>query len=135
MTTRNALGEPDGAFEIAGGHAAASGMTVSNAAAIRNLNDAFRRSFLGGRVMVTTAVDSLDAVERFALLMAVRRFDSFDAGNDPHGEHDFGSIELNGTRFFWKIDCYDRACEYASPDAGDPAVTARVLTIMRADEY
>lgn len=135
MTTCNASGEPDGVCEIAGGHAAASGVTVSNAAAIRDLNDAFRRSFLGGRVIVTTVVDSLDALELFALLLAVRRFDSFDAGNDPHGEHDFGSIELNGVRFFWKIDCYDRACEYASPDAGDPAVTARMLTIMRADEY
>lgn len=135
MKTSNATGEPDGTFEIAGGSAAGSGMMVSKVAAIRDLNDAFRRSFLGGRVMVTTAVDSLDAVERFALLLAVRRFDSFDAGNVPHGEHDFGSIDLHGVRFFWKIDCYDRACEYASPDAGDPAVTARVLTIMRADEY
>ncbi len=135
MTTCNASGEPDGVIEMAGGSAAASGATVSKAAAIRDLNDAFRRSFLGGRVMVTTAVDSLNALERFALVLAVRRFDSFDAGNDPHGEHDFGSIDLHGTRFFWKIDCYDRACEYASPDASDPAVTARVLTIMRADEY
>ena len=31
--------------------------------------------------------------------------------------------------------CYDRATEFGSPDPTDPAVTTRVLTIMRADEY
>lgn len=130
MTTPGNSGESVTFCETAG-----ASVTLVELAAIRALNDAFRQSFQGGCVMVTAAVDNLDAVERFALLLAVRRFDSFDARNDPHGEHDFGSIDLNGTRFLWKIDCYDRACEYASPDASDPVITARVLTIMRADEY
>jgi hypothetical protein len=38
-------------------------------------------------------------------------------------------------RYFWKVDCYDRATEFGSPDPADPAVTTRVLTILRADEY
>jgi hypothetical protein len=29
--------------------------------------------------------------------------------NDPYGEHDFGSFELAGEKFFWKIDYYDFA--------------------------
>ena len=36
---------------------------------------------------------------------------------------------------FRKIDYYDRATEAGSPDPADPAVTTRVLTLMRADEY
>ncbi len=39
-----------------------------------------------------------------AALRAVAAFDSFDADNDPHGEHDFGSLEVDGRRLFWKID-------------------------------
>ena len=48
--------------------------------------------------------------------------------NDPHGEHDFGSIDEGALRCFRKIDCYDRATEMGS--SADPAVTTRVLTIM-----
>jgi len=37
-----------------------------------------------------------------------RGFDNFNADNDPHGEHDFGSFELEGEKLFWKIDLYER---------------------------
>ena len=70
-----------------------------------------------------------------SLLAKVRAFDVFTDDNDPHGEHDFGAVDEGGVRCFWKIDCYDRATEIGSPDPADPAVTTRVLTIMRADEY
>jgi hypothetical protein len=35
----------------------------------------------------------------------------------------------------FKIDYYDKSLTYHSPNAADPAVTERVITIMRADEY
>lgn len=65
----------------------------------------------------------------------VRGFDAFTDDNDPYGEHDFGSFEYAGRTIFWKIDCYDRDLNYGSPDPSDETVTARVLTVMLAEEY
>ena len=113
-------------------------MTCTTASAvdrIRVLNDDFRRTFVGGLVVITSGVEALPADQRKSLLAKVRAFDAFTEDNDPHGEHDFGAIDEGGVRCFWKIDCYDRATEMGSPDPADPAVTTRVLTIMRADEY
>jgi len=102
---------------------------------IRDLNDAFRRTFVGGAVMITAGVEAMPVEQRRSLLAKVRAFDAFTSDNDPHGEHDFGAIDQGGVRCFWKIDYYDRATEMGSPDPTDPAVTTRVLTIMLAEEY
>ena len=106
-------------------------MTASR---IRELNDRFRRTFIGGRVTLTRGVAD-DHEVAVQLLAAVRTFDAFTDDNDPHGEHDFGAIDHAGIRYFWKIDYYDLQLAGASPDPADPAVTVRVLTVMRADEY
>ena len=104
-------------------------------ARIRELNDTFRMTFTGGRVMMTREVNELEAETKAKLVAAVRSFDRFDKGNDPHGEHDFGSVEIDGEKFFFKIDYYDLAMNQHSVDATNPEATMRVLTIMRADEY
>jgi hypothetical protein len=113
-------------------------MTTENAFSrdpIRALNDAFRRSFIGGVVVVTAGFESLPADRRGPILAKVRAFDQFNEDNDPHGEHDFGLIEDGDVRCLWKIDYYDRDMELMSPDPADPSVTTRVLTVMLADEY
>ena len=109
--------------------------TCTRADRIRALNDAFRQTFVGGTVLLTDGVASLAADPRRALLAAIRSFTAFDGDNDPYREHDFGSVDIESERFFFKIDAYDRTMEAGSPDPCDPAVTSRVLTIMRADEY
>ena len=106
-----------------------------SAAKIRALNDAFRRSLTGGKVMMTAGIAALSAAMQAKVLNEVRTFDAFTADNDPHGEHDFGNFEVDGRKIFWKIDYYDAAMEFGSEDPADSAKTTRVLTIMLASEY
>ena len=68
-------------------------------------------------------------------LSEVKTFNRFEKGNDPYGEHDFGSIKLEGTTFFWMIDDYDLAMSQHSVDPANGDATIRVLTIMCANEY
>ncbi|KZC03464.1 hypothetical protein AU375_00267 [Methylobacterium radiotolerans] len=103
---------------------------------IAELNDAFRASFTGGRVLVTPGISALSEFEQCMILGAVHRFDSFSPDNDPHGERDFGAFDRPGVgRIFWKIDYYDPSMEQGSEDPADPTKTVRVLTIMLASEY
>lgn len=99
------------------------------------LNDAFRSTFRGGKVMVTSGVDELPDCVKAEALLRVANFSDFTADNDPHDEHDFGSFNLVGRKFFWKIDCYDQDMQYGSEDPSDPKRTTRVLTLMLASEY
>jgi Protein of unknown function (DUF3768) len=113
-------------------------MTVQQeerAARIRELNDRFRSSFSGGRVMVTCGVADLSEMVKAKALQLVASFDDFTEDNDPSGEHDFGSFELGNREFFWKIDYYDERCEFRSEDPSDAQRTTRVLTLMLASEY
>ena len=82
-----------------------------------------------------TACEAMPLDQRRSLLAKVRSFEAFDEDDDPHGEHDFGAVDEASVRYFWKIDCYDRATEMGSSDPANPEVTTRVLTILRADEY
>ncbi|WP_254601848.1 DUF3768 domain-containing protein [Sphingomonas bacterium] len=86
-------------------------------------------------MIVTRSVAAMGQDSLNAIFAALRSFDAFDADNDPHGEHDMGSLEMGDVSLLWKIDYYDRALQYASPDPSNPAVTTRVLTIMLAEEY
>ena len=96
-------------------------------------NDELRKTFFGRnrRVVMTRSV--LLSPDRGEIAKAVMGFDTFNEDNDPYGEHDFGSVEVNGTKYFWKIDYYDESFKMGvDPWEDDPH---RVLTIMRADEY
>ncbi|MGD9712992.1 MAG: DUF3768 domain-containing protein [Thermomicrobiales bacterium] len=102
---------------------------------IRHLNDQFRMSLAGGKIMFTQGVGEHAGTALPGLFMQVRQFGSFDAQNDPYAEHDFGAFEWEGEIIFWKIDYYDNDLLMGSLDPADPAVTTRVLTIMLAWEY
>jgi hypothetical protein len=109
--------------------------TIDATQRIKELNDAFRRTGDGGRILFTAGVIDLGVIFAHRALALVRRFDAFTHDNDPHKEHDFGSFTHQGRKLFSKIDTYDAACEFGSEDPADPTRTTRVLTLMLAEEY
>ena len=90
-------------------------------------NDNYRQTFTNCKVVM--AIGVAHNPHRDEILTAVRNFTSFTKANDPHGEHDFGSITVHGTSYFFKFDYYDENYQFFQEDGH------RVLTIMRADEY
>ena len=102
---------------------------------IRELNDAFRSSFHGGRVMMTSGVYELPDCVKAQAFIQLAEFSEFSADNDPYDEHDFGSFDVAGRKFFWKIDYYDKDLLNGSEDPANPECTRRVLTLMLATEY
>ena len=99
---------------------------------IKTLNDNFRKTFIGGRVMLTSGIRAKTQDEIAEILEKVRSFDNFTTANDPYGEHDFGSFDYKGQKIFFKIDYYDLNYEYISENPADTTITNRVLTIMLA---
>ena len=108
---------------------------TARTAIIRSLNDQFRQTFTGGAVVVTAGIAALDEATRQRIFAAVQTFDAFDEDNDPWHEHDFGELEVDGERVFFKLAYYDLTRAMLPEDAADPAKTERVMTIMLADEY
>src|SRR6266536_3057322 len=96
---------------------------------IRELNDPFRTTMTGGKVLMTAGVDALPSDVKAMVLRRVATFSDFTKDNDPRGEHDFGNFTLGGHKLFWKIDYYDANMEFGSEDPADPSKTTRVLTI------
>jgi len=107
----------------------------SRATRIADLNDKFRKGLASDRVHMTAGINAKGSEFVGKALVRVMAFDHFNADNDPHGEHDFGSFELEGEKLIWKIDYFDLAAEFGSEDPTDPKKTLRVLTVMLAEEY
>ncbi|MCJ8325161.1 MAG: DUF3768 domain-containing protein [Rhizobiales bacterium] len=103
---------------------------------IRFLNDALRSGERdNSTVLITSGLKALGDKFIEAACFAVATFDQFSEDNDPYQEHDFGAIDLQGEKLFWKIDTYDQSMSMLSPDPANPKITHRVLTIMLASEY
>jgi hypothetical protein len=102
---------------------------------IAELNDRFRQGVSHlGKVVMTPAVSMMSIEQRVALMKMVRNFNDFNEDNDPHSEHDYGSIEFEGEDYLWKMDYYDVNYEYGAEDPHSP-LTRRVMTIMHSSEY
>lgn len=110
-------------------------MSGDRTARIRALNNTFRRTFSGGKVYMTDGIASLDDATRAKIVTAVKAFDAFTKDNNPWGECDLGTLEVDDNRIMWKIDYYNSDMTAGSEDPSDPAQTTRVMTVMLMDEY
>lgn len=105
-------------------------------ARIRRLNNAMRRGEVThGSIVMTQGVQALGEDAQLSIVKRIAEYDAFWEDNDPHGEADFGDLKHDDQKVFFKIDYYDLDLKGHSPDAANPDVTHRVLTIMLAQEY
>jgi hypothetical protein len=109
--------------------------TKERVAEIRRLNTEFRTTFRGGQVLLTASVAALPSSDKASALQAVAEFKDFNEENDPHGEADYGSFDLSGREYWWKIDYFAPNMEHASNDPADPEKTKRVMTVGLAMDW
>jgi methyltransferase (TIGR00027 family) len=122
-------------------HARATGVARENAGpkyeaaarknSIRELNDALRQTFTGGRVLLSPGVLSLPVEANAEVLERVRSFTAFDP--EDEAEHAFGRFDFAGIAYCFELEC--SRTQNGSKEAVDAGKATRVLTIMRADEY
>lgn len=110
-------------------------MTANRRERIRAFNDELRHAPYKGKVVLTRGIACKGLAFVSKAMSAVATFESFDEGNDPYLEHDFGAVEIEGESVFWKIDYYDLTLTTGASDPADPTTCVRVLTVMMADEY
>ena len=103
---------------------------------IRALNDAFRTTMTGGKVLLTAGVNALPSDVKAMVIRRVATFSEFNEDNDPHGEHDFGKLHARWTQVLFQ----DRLLRFEhGVRIGRSEPTRRkqpaCLTIMLAEEY
>lgn len=108
---------------------------TGTASRIAALNDAFRRAGPNSDWVITRTLHEHGPDFVASATRSVMRFEAFGPDDDPYGEHGFGALVVDGVKVWFKIDCYDQALEFGSPDPADERLTRRVMTIMLPDDY
>jgi len=106
---------------------------------IRALNDQLRMTGFGlnARVVVagSLATEMPTAEKLFSIVDAMKAFNDFPDGDDPHHEHDFGVFTVDGERYMFKIDYYALDERSGSEHPDDPNVTVRIMSVFYAADY
>lgn len=109
---------------------------MNDKAEVARLNDLLRTTMhpRHGQVVVTHGVAILPMEKQLRILTAIQEYDEWTREVDPHGEHDFCAVTVDGERFFAKCDYYDPSYRCHSENPADPVKTKRVLTVKRAGD-
>ena len=102
---------------------------------IATLNDNFRKSFIGGQVLLTAGIAAMSSEDKANIISMVQNFNDFTEDNNVYGERDFGSFDYKGEKILWKIDYYDLNNQYHSENPANPDINNRILTIMTVFEW
>ena len=74
---------------------------MSSATTIARLNDQFRKDpSRYGKAYTTDGVTAHGPEFALRALAATAAFEDFTADNDPYGEHDFGSFDLDDEKLY-----------------------------------
>ena len=99
------------------------------------LNDKFRKSFIGGEVLLSAGITAMSSEDKANIISMVQNFNDFNDNNNPYAENDFGSFDYKDEKILWKIDYYDLNNQYHSENPANPDITNRILTIMKVFEW
>ena len=102
---------------------------------ICDLNDVFRQTFIGGRVVITAGVNAHADETNAAVIAKVKTFTAFTSDNDPHGELYFANFEEVGEKFFGRLTIPTPRWNPDWKIPADESVATRVLSILLAEEY
>jgi hypothetical protein len=104
---------------------------------IRELNDRMRKTIprTQDMVLVVGSLKNEAPAYQMAVYNAARQFSDFHEGNDPYGEHDCASFEVEGKRCMFKIDYYDADLRFHSIDPSEADLTRRIMTLMFTEDY
>jgi hypothetical protein len=131
--------------------AAAYRPTDDQCARIAALNDQARAAIgIDCTLAATSGFLKLSEGDQECVRALVQSYDAWNIGIDIYDERDFGIVfQLADGRWttdtpdgsgwlgavFWKINYFDKAFDHPSKRPWDQDVTARILTLMRPDEY
>lgn len=67
---------------------------MANSQIIAQLNDVFRNTGCGGKILLTAGIANLNTSEQFEIFQMIQSFNEFTKETDPYDEHDFGVIKI-----------------------------------------
>ena len=117
-----------------------------DASILANHNDQFRRHKclgmpktiqLTGLIVMTQSLSALDPMFIMRARIAIGHLDVFEPDNDPERFHDFGSVEIEGQKVWFKIDLFEAGSgkRYGAETPDNPATTERVMTLMLPSDW
>ena len=119
---------------------------VPDAKIVADHNDQFRRRKclgakttvqLQGLIVMTHALAAMDPLFVHQARITIGRLHVFEADNDPDGFHDFGSVEIDGQKVWFKVDMYETGSgkRYGAERPDNPVMTERVMTLMLPSDW